>query len=114
MMNRAESVIRAFRAAKLGEGETLAVSTPDGHEVHFANVTVTDEGDSVDVHLDGVPRGGDPSFRVVNPPTLVPDPAGDHIVRGERFRFDPMTALAVVVAQAGGAAQKARSGRRMR
>ena len=103
---RAEQIGKAFRAAKLDPGDVLAVSTPDGREVHIAGLSIGEN--HVDVRLDGIPEGGDPSFRIVNPPTLVPDPAGDHIVRGQRFRVDPLTAIATVIAQSGGAAQKAR------
>jgi hypothetical protein len=111
--NRVRSIKRAHRAAKLADGEVLAVTTPDGKEVHIAGLTVVEDGTRsyVDVTLDGVPEGGDPSFRIVNPPTLVPDPTGDVVVRGMRFRNDPVGAIAMVLANNGGAAQKARTRR---
>jgi hypothetical protein len=107
---RARAVSRAFAAAGLKDGEALAVKTPDGREVHIENVTATISGgrSEIAVHLAGMPIGGDPSFVIVNPPTLVPDPTGDVLIRGQRFREDPLGALAMVLADNGGAAQKAR------
>lgn len=66
----------------------------------------------LDVYLGGEPEGGQAHFRVVNPPTLVQDPEGTRVVRGVRFRVDPLAALAEAVADNGGAqARKRRHGR---
>lgn len=48
------------------------------------------------------PAGGDPVFRVFNPPALVADPAGDVERGGTRYRFDPVAALAESVGMFGG------------
>jgi hypothetical protein len=65
----------------------------------------------VDVTVAG-PAGGDPHFRVVNPPLLVQDPEGEHVAHGVRWREDPLAALAEVIGSNGGAqAQKRRHGR---
>lgn len=71
----------AFTSIRAGEG--------DGRE--WVEVTVAD------------PQCGDPSFRVFNPPALVPDPNGDVERNGQRYRHDPLAALARVIGQAGGA-----------
>lgn len=57
----------------------------------------------VEVHAGGQVEGGDPHFVIVNPPTLVEDPAGDVEISGRRFREDPLAALAEVVGMHGGA-----------
>lgn len=50
------------------------------------------------------PVGGDPTFRVFNPPALVLDPVGDVERGGQRYRFDPVAALAESVGTFGGSA----------
>lgn len=100
---RAREVSEAFADAGVKDGESLAVATPGG-EVLIESVTA--DSTSVRVHLAGVPAGGDPSFVIVNPPTLVPDPAGEHLIHGMQFREDPLAAIAMVIAAHGGAAQK--------
>lgn len=107
---RVNRVHRALQASGVGPGETLAVTTPDGREVHIESFSVTDT--SVEIRLSGA-AGGDPHFVIVNPPTLIPDPLGDVIVNGMRFREDPLRALAQAIADNGGAApiRKGRRGR---
>jgi hypothetical protein len=87
--------------------------TPDGTVV-MADVKVTAD-DIVEVKVTD-PDGGDPHFRIINPPRYVPDPNGDvEIVVGEqvhRFREDPLAALAHVVAQHGGRIKDPRRGLR--
>mgnify|MGYP001591467972 CR=1 FL=1 len=34
---------------------------------------------------------------IVNPPLLVPDPSGDIVIKGRKFRYDPLTALQHVI-----------------
>lgn len=52
----------------------------------------------------GDPSGGDPYFRIINPPTLVPDPDGPiERVDGTRWRSDPLCAVAHAIAINGGA-----------
>lgn len=105
--------VEALQAAAdtvLVDGATYAAVTPHG-EVHICDVT-SSESDGigwVDVTVAGETVGGDPHFRIFNPPTLVPDPEGPVEVRGRRYREDPMAALACVIASQGGA-----SGRRVR
>jgi hypothetical protein len=70
-------------------------------------------GESVEVTVTGS-TGGDPLFRIFNPPTLVPDPTGDREVNGIRFRYDPLAAVAQVIAQHGGAQSKEKEIRRGR
>jgi hypothetical protein len=57
----------------------------------------------VEVHLGGDVEGGDPHYRIENPPTLVSDPAGDIELATGRYRHDPLAAVAELVAQYGGA-----------
>jgi hypothetical protein len=42
---------------------------------------------------------GDPHYRIFNPPLLVKDPAGTPAADGQRYRVDPVTAVAEVIAQ---------------
>lgn len=67
---------------------SIRAESADGEQ--WVEVTVAD------------PACGDPTFRVFNPPALVPDPAGDVERGGERYRHDPLAALAEVVAANGG------------
>ncbi len=114
------------RAAKRAERTLAAWSDRDegvpvirtrrGQEVVLERVEFrTDEVSGVsylDVSVGGDPEGGDPHFIVVNPPTLIQDPQGEHVAHGERWRVDPLAALAEVVASNGGAqSQKRRHGR---
>lgn len=113
---RAIARVRAVRQARgrpLADGEKLAVRTGRG-EVHFAQIDAHEDGGRswVDVRLDGPTAGGDPHFKIVNPPTLVRDPLGDIEVNGERYRDDPIAALAEVIASLGGA--RSERGRRRR
>ena len=70
--------------------------------VDLLSIVVEDGCVSVTV---GDPAGGDPHFRIYNPPTLVPDPAGDVDRDGVRYRVDPVAAVAHAVALNGGARQ---------
>jgi hypothetical protein len=90
--------------AVLSDGQVYAASTRDG-EVHICQVTTgTEEGVSwVDVRLHGDTVGGDPHFRIFNPPMLAADPAGPIEINGVRYREDPMAAVAQVIAAQGGA-----------
>ena len=69
-------------------------------EVAFTSIRA--DGNTVEVTV-ADPECGDPTFRVINPPALVPDPAGDVERNGIRYRRDPLAALACVVAANGGA-----------
>jgi hypothetical protein len=64
------------------------------------------ELDSVEVWLGGSAKGA-PAWRIVNPPTLVSDPAGDVLITDRspngrnivhRYREDPLVALAEFIA----------------
>ena len=66
----------------------------------------------VEVRLAGETEGGDPNFRIVNPPALVSDPRGHVEINGKTFRHDPEAALAEVIAWLGGATKERRRGRR--
>jgi hypothetical protein len=65
--------------------------------------------DSVEVWVG--PQSGPPTYRLINPPTLVPDPSGDVILTERdplrqkdlirRYRFDPLQCIAEVVASRG-------------
>lgn len=80
--------------------EDVAYRWDPESEVAYLEVTV------------GGPAGGDPHYRVVNPPQLVEDPDGDVELRGRRWRVDPLAALAEVIGRNGGATL--RRDRRMR
>lgn len=89
--------------------------TGTDQEVAIAQVTYGEADDVswVDVYTAGQTQGGDPHFRIINPPTLVEDPAGDIVVTStprpgrkpvtRRFREDPLGAIAQAIAAQGGA-----------
>lgn len=107
-MDRAERVSREWDARS---GEPYVTDTRwgtvriDRLEVH------ADEGRSwVDVWADGA-EGGDPHFRIVNPPLLVEDPGGPVVIGGRTFREDPLAAVAEAIASNGGAQRQRRRAR---
>lgn len=101
---RVRGAERAARTALEEAGGPVAVRTPQGN-VHLARVEAGKDGDVewVEVWTAGDTEAGDPHFRIFNPPTLVPDPAGDVLLPSGTYREDPLAALAYVVAQYGGA-----------
>lgn len=106
MIDRAGALREALDAAGGGAG---AYPTPYG-EVRISRVEFS--GDTVDVFLEGATEGGDPHFRIVNPPLLIEDPNGDRLTADGPHRFDPIAALAYVIGSLGGAVkQKGRRGR---
>lgn len=96
---RCAAVLEAISAPEYEPGP---VATEAG-TVGILSLTVEqDQGTSyVSVVVDD-PSGGDPHFRIFNPPTLVPDPAGDVDRDGTRYRIDPVGAVALTVALNGG------------
>lgn len=95
---RSQAAVDAFAARS--NGAEIAIGP-----VRFASVTpITDETGTaigVDVKLSSPRPGanGDPErhFRVFNPPTLVRDGAGTVTVRGQKYREDPLGALAEAI-----------------
>ena len=80
------------KATRFGEVqfEALLIKTdPQGNEY-------------LDVRLRGDTQGGDPHFRIWNPPLLVEDPLGDIELGGRKFREDPLGAVAEAIARHGG------------
>lgn len=64
------------------------------------------ELDSVEVWVGG-PAAGPPAWRIINPPTLLPDPTGEVVITDEdpsgrttvrRYREDPLGAIAEFIA----------------
>lgn len=104
MTDRAEDLAAALAERNGGVGSHM---TPYG-EVRIRSAIV--EGNTVEVHLEDGTEGGDPHFRIVNPPLLVEDPAGDVLTGNGTFRLDPVAALANVIGSLGGAIK--RKGRR--
>jgi hypothetical protein len=97
MTDRTDALAEALAERNGGAG---AYPTPDG-EVVIERVEI--RGDTVDVFLAGATEGGDPHFRIVNPPLLVPDPLGDILTVDGPHRRDPVAAIAYVIASLGGA-----------
>ncbi len=102
---RAAAVRDSYEASRggLSAGDPLSVAARSG-EVRISNLVYEETPESVvvDVRLAGVTTGGETHFRIVNPPTLVPDDAGNIVVGGRVFREDPLAALVAVIAQYGG------------
>lgn len=105
---RVRAVEQAHEAAS--DGSPVTVVTPSG-TVEIESLSA--DGGAVSVTVSGA-VGGDPSFRIFNPPTLAPDPTGDREINGIRFREDPLAAVAMVIAENGGAQEKAKDARRGR
>jgi hypothetical protein len=114
MATPSENARKRARAVKSAYDGPVTVSTPNG-EVQIESLDVTEDGtrSRVEVVVSGA-EGGDPNFVIVNPPTLVPDPAGDVAVRGQLYREDPIAAVAYVIAEHGGATAKQKDTRRGR
>lgn len=103
---------QAVKAALAAQGPgRFSVATPDGTVVIEHAQVVNDGGQDVVELTTADPVGGDPHFRVINPPRYVPDPEGDIVLDGVRFREDPIAALAHVVALHGGRLKDPRRGR---
>jgi len=80
-------------------------------EVQIGTVTVVTDAeglDRIEVWLRGATQSGDPHFRIYNPPLLAEDATGPVEVNGRRYREDPVTAVAEVIARHGGARKKGR------
>lgn len=104
MIDRGATLAEALAERNGGAG---AHATPNG-EVRIRSAVVT--GDTVEVWLEGETIGGEPHFRIVNPPLLVEDANGDVLLGQGRFRLDPVAALAYVIGSLGGGIK--RKGRR--
>ena len=81
-------------------GEPLVVTTPAG-PVLLGSVELLQDEDGnqyVEVFV-GDPEGGDPHFRIFNPPTLVRGPGGALVE-------DPLAAVAQAIADQGGAQRR--------
>jgi len=98
------AAVQAAADVVLEGGQVYAVATREG-EVHIREVTSHADGSAwwVEIHLHGNTVGGDPHFRIFNPPLLAADPAGPVEINGQCFREDPIAAVAQVVAGLGGA-----------
>lgn len=106
---RAERTATAWDEKDPGQGGRYVTRTPSGEVVLESLELVDSDGlRYLEVWAGGQTEGGDPHFRVVNPPLLVPDPDGDVVVRGEHFREDPLAALAEVIGANGGALARRR------
>lgn len=105
---------RAQRVVDAWSGRPRTVRTSRG-EVTLERVRVQVDPESGVTYLDvtvGGPAGGDPHYRVVNPPLLVRDPKGPVEAHGVRWREDPVAALAESIGRHGGARpRRRRSGR---
>lgn len=101
---RVECVQEAADIA-LADGAIYTASTVYG-DVRISKVTSHSDGLGawwVDAWLFGASPEAEPSYRVYNPPLLVPDPNGTENIGGVMYRLDPMAALAEVIAINGGA-----------
>lgn len=100
MSDRVDAVM--VEVPPIDPGEPFCVPTASGL-VAFTSITERTEGASRWVEVTVAdPACGDPTFRVFNPPALVPDPEGDVERGGVRYRNDPLSALAETVAANGG------------
>ena len=95
MTDRVAEVVAAWEAGSsprdVGVVTLLCVQAGEQDGVPYVEACVAD------------PESGDPLFRVFHPPLLVPDPEGDVEMHGQRYRRDPLAALAESIAANGGA-----------
>lgn len=103
--SRARAVLHAWDAL----GGPSGVPTSHGVvEVERVVLDDTAEELALEVYVTD-PVGGDPSFRIINPPIMVPDPNGSAVLKdGRRARIDPMAAVAEAIAMHGGARRSPR------
>lgn len=96
----------------------LSFTTPNGHVaiggINRVPATTDTELDSVEVWVGG-PAEGAPTWRIINPPTLVADPLGDiNVVETlpggktlvRKYREDPIQALAEFLATNNGESEQ--------
>lgn len=95
---RANAGAQAFADRKAKDPEIpVAVGLPNGQAVYLGHVQEIEGG--VEVWLGNNPNTDlPPAYRIFNPPTLVRDPLGSVEVRGQRYREDPLAAIAEVIA----------------
>lgn len=100
--DRHDDAVAAVQAAMRGRS-WIDVDTPRGTVRVVAVGDRQDEGGQryLEIMVDQ-PAGGDPHFRIFNPPLLVPDPAGETSMGPRRYRRDPLAAVAMVIASHGG------------
>jgi len=93
---RAARVVDAWAEIE-GNRSPVTISTSAGPVV-IHRLELAPDGRTVEVYV-GEPQGGDPHFRIVNPPTLV---------RGERGALveDPLAAVAQAIGDQGGAQRR--------
>ncbi len=101
--------LRAARRAGGAPSEARTVATERG-TVDIERLEFHEDGgrSHVDVWVAGLTPTEEPHYRIVNPPLLVPDVSGEHVIGDEHFREDPIGAIALVVATLGGARQERR------
>lgn len=99
--DKAEKTIKAWKDHP-GKDDTGRLSTSvNGKVVTFAAIQAIDINGytALDIWLDGPVEGGDPHFRVFNPPNR-------YVAAGGVLVDDPIMALAAVVAGNGGARKR--------
>jgi hypothetical protein len=89
-----------------------------GGQVRIRTIRFVEADGTTPAHVEVTSTGGRfTRFRIFNPPTLVPDPAGpitkenrDLLGRTSvrRYRYDPVAAIAAVIASEGGAGRRRR------
>ncbi len=94
---RAARVVEAWAEVDDGEGTPVTISTPAGPVV-ISRLELAPDGQTVEVWV-GDPGGGDPHFRIVNPPTLVRG-------QGGALAESPLAAVAQAIADQGGAQRR--------
>ncbi|HEY3689651.1 MAG TPA: hypothetical protein VGL46_05035 [Pseudonocardiaceae bacterium] len=113
---KARVLVRLFASHPGKNGKGALTLRPRGSDTDVV-ISRIDYGEAddvsyVDIYADGATVGGDPHFRIINPPMLVEDPAGDIVVTSKRrdgrmvtrtFREDPLAAIAEAIAGQGGA-----------
>jgi len=106
---RVDAVHAAARAVGVDTHRDIPHVVPTSYgDVRIEKVTRQEDPWGVtwiEVWLEGG-SAPEPHWRIFNPPTLVRDPAGDVVIAGQRYRKDPLAAVAETIAANGGAAQR--------
>lgn len=107
-MRPTEEIMQKFKQGK-GNKKNVIQNTRRG-QVDIRSVAEKRAGNVhyLEIELGSGSEGGDPHFRIFNPPVYVEDPEGTDLVRDVpgrgpvKYRRDPLEAVAQVIAEEGG------------
>jgi hypothetical protein len=94
---RTRAIVEAAHSVSGAGKNAVTATTSNGkHSYEWARVERAAPNE-IRVYPVGAPPGSDTYVSIVNPPILVRDPGGPIDIHGERFREDPLAALADIM-----------------